>query len=958
MKVDHDIEISTQEITELVEEELQENVDYYCNFHHGCNKEKLLKEAQDFVSRGKYREDAADICVPATANAMGINLYIYQDVRGVATLIDANCKTTSKKNVYLLFHRVPKTNSIEDHYDAVVVGTEDQMQSEGNGINMEQDSYEMKEEINNFDEEKVIKKERADEASTRYITAEGNDNKDIMKLEFYSPQKKKYPRAKFEPWRFTKVKPERVLRVPWDANGTRIYEMKATLYTWNKMQRDGRHHEMHSGSRKGDVEIRKSGRCLGSLICVNSECPKYTSENVRNTVDFRPYRDYHICNCCDYTAKRVVCGCYKMTTFNTKTLELTVYYAGEHTCSLKINREKKKEFAADNILTQSFRSSPRELKMDLIAYHLAQGNIEKVLEVANLMDDRKILERIKETDKIQGIRNMKENNIQSFRNLSELKVETDKIDTFLLKKLVCREINKEPSLVMKTSLMSLQIAEKMCRNTLAGQNSSLSQEYAYFDGCSSRTHNYVSLTLWVYHKGWKRLVRLAVMEAEREDTKNITEFFNLFNEAMREYLGDTNYIWCPAGFLTDSHSANKAAIEKVFGKEMRDRSAACQFHFRQCARRQLPNIDIHDRQTFRALTHQICYAKTAAEYDTVIKALQALCERNKLLHWINWWHNRRWFLFDNFRDFDIARMNLAEVGHASMGTARKVWLSTICFRDVCDQIFQDCEYKKFQDNAAKNTGRGRSQKDFDDKELKEEAAYMVSMIESFRTGRWREEALNRTDESRNFQSSVHAKHRAPKNYSRSNPTQSKNVAVKRDTRKRKAKSCTCCVGCEHYEKARGGKRDNLHGYRFHPDFVPDEVEEAKMETNPPHLIFLTRRVQMCTGCGAYFKEKERLIPNNLIFKYEMYRLRPVDDGQGRRQWIRNKKKTPAYFHARDLACLRLIADMEDIKVEDIYMANDTYFSLTDKHKQELKEKKFWNAIVNTRKDIQLQVKKI
>ena len=66
---------------------------------------------------------------------------------------------------------------------------------------------------------------------------------------------------------------------------------------------------------------------------------------------------------------------------------------------------------------------------------------------------------------------------------------------------------------------------------------SLSAEYTYFDSMHSRVRGYKTLTLWVYHPGMCKVVLLAVMETESEDTDMVTLFFNLYNQCLKELTG-------------------------------------------------------------------------------------------------------------------------------------------------------------------------------------------------------------------------------------------------------------------------------------------------------------------------------------------------------------------------------------------------------------------------------------
>ena len=107
----------------------------------------------------------------------------------------------------------------------------------------------------------------------------------------------------------------------------------------------------------------------------------------------------------------------------------------------------------------------------------------------------------------------------------------DELDPNYIFQINCTEINNEPSYVFKTSYLALQLALKMDPKTRNDQPSSMVEEYAYLDGMHTRVKGYVTLALWTYHQGMRKVMRLASMECERKNTECITMFLDLFNKA-------------------------------------------------------------------------------------------------------------------------------------------------------------------------------------------------------------------------------------------------------------------------------------------------------------------------------------------------------------------------------------------------------------------------------------------
>ena len=100
----------------------------------------------------------------------------------------------------------------------------------------------------------------------------------------------------------------------------------------------------------------------------------------------------------------------------------------------------------------------------------------------------------------------------------------------------------------------------------------------------NRVRGYKTLILWVYHPDMCKVVLLAVMEMESENTEMVTLFYNVFNECLKEFTGDKSYNFLPYGFMVDVAGANFNAIQAVFGKAMLAHTVTRQWHFKACAK--------------------------------------------------------------------------------------------------------------------------------------------------------------------------------------------------------------------------------------------------------------------------------------------------------------------------------------------------------------------------------------
>ena len=98
-------------------------------------------------------------------------------------------------------------------------------------------------------------------------------------------------------------------------------------------------------------------------------------------------------------------------------------------------------------------------------------------------------------------------------------------------------------------------------------------------------------------------------------------FLEKFNEALADYKQDQNYKFNPYGIMCDENAANQLAIEKVYGKEFLKRVVTCQWHFKQCILRQLPNVHAMERETFKKYVNKICHCYRLQENQYSIRKL-------------------------------------------------------------------------------------------------------------------------------------------------------------------------------------------------------------------------------------------------------------------------------------------------------------------------------------------------
>ena len=98
---------------------------------------------------------------------------------------------------------------------------------------------------------------------------------------------KKFEKVKLDEACMACAPVDMVEEIPWGIDGDHIYKIKCSEDEWLSKYEDGRYFFLKDSSRRDLVGKRKFGKCLGSFICKCGDCPKLTSEDVVNTIDFR-----------------------------------------------------------------------------------------------------------------------------------------------------------------------------------------------------------------------------------------------------------------------------------------------------------------------------------------------------------------------------------------------------------------------------------------------------------------------------------------------------------------------------------------------------------------------------------------------------------------------------------------------------------------------------------------------
>ena len=335
---------------------------------------------------------------------------------------------------------------------------------------------------------------------------------------------------------FDDIDPQKVKFVPYNITGNHSYVIEVPSNKWHKYQEDGRWFRMHSSTMRKRRVVRKTGKCLGSFTCRNNNCPKYTSGKGRNTYAFtRVGLDLMECKTCGDIAKRDFCGALKLTKYYPEKSILEVFYAGTHTCNLKVrtpysNMSKRtKREVLKPILQKNPKATVKEISEEAAESFLRMGNPTMAKEAVRLAQDKRFVAEMRG----EVLKLICDKDTNSFKAIGDLRENLKDYDPFFIYKINDGTFNDEVSYVFKSSTCAAELAIEMdCEDP--ENKSCLRDEPVYCDTMHSRVDRYKNVTAWVKNPITRSMMRIATMEVQNENTHTLELFFKLLNEILQK----------------------------------------------------------------------------------------------------------------------------------------------------------------------------------------------------------------------------------------------------------------------------------------------------------------------------------------------------------------------------------------------------------------------------------------
>ena len=282
--------IRLDELIVAIQNEIHENFQHYKAFFSSeVNQQEIETKVFQYVTERHFNTDVVDICIGVAANALCINLYIFEMYNNgrVATIHYNSFRQISHTDVYLVYETIAgrKKNEKIGHYQAIVKGppcptnittpgqnqhvpqandkpplsTETCNQNPDN----QHDEYDDDEDI--FPNLNIPPMQRRPKDVADICNKQTSEEKELWTLSpmktnhvgtafeksFHHSRKPKQKRLYLNMLQFEGVEVEEVHYVPIDVNGIHIYTINYLENEWIEHQKDHQWWNMHTLSRKG-----------------------------------------------------------------------------------------------------------------------------------------------------------------------------------------------------------------------------------------------------------------------------------------------------------------------------------------------------------------------------------------------------------------------------------------------------------------------------------------------------------------------------------------------------------------------------------------------------------------------------------------------------------------------------------------------------------------------------------
>ena len=374
----------------------------------------------------------------------------------------------------------------------------------------------------------------------------------------------------------------------------------------------------------------------------------------------------------------------------------------------------------------------------------------------------------------------------------------------------------------------------------------------------------------------------------------------------------------------------------------------------------LSNIGEDHQEEFADSAGELCRVQSVAEFELIFSRMRDIVSKYPDFgNTLDWYYARRFHLFPAFRDGLHSRLNLAEVGNAKWKPKHKMSLVAAAKDDITTMLQQESDLKRFSEGSSFKKGKVLT----DQQRATKERRQQMEQARSFAQVLQNLEALQMQIESEEnpdyFIPRSGAGHKPTK---KTKGVEGKSVHGRGRGRVKAKETPTLDSLLDKLNRAKRIERgepveevaqvqpeeSNVPVLGSGPE--PRKVRPIKSTCefpNPPYVVHSLYNVSRCQGCPEKINSTLPA-PNDLFF--QMKAVRPF---QNKETLMWHDKVANAYFHLKT-TCLQKFDP--NLKLEDITMTNEMFFSINDRHLQLLAEVGVLKYIIaNKGADVQVSI---
>ena len=493
-----------------------------------------------------------------------------------------------------------------------------------------------------------------------------------------------------------------------------------------------------------------SVKCGGTFFCQNQSCSFLKRFDVMNQVQMDKKRGEYFCVSCGLQMRSVNCEGKKYVAYNKSKMFVVVKHEENHVCVARSTFETDvikeiEEYFSMNALSSPFEAIVNHLNKKINFENAEKGIQDLVKASLRKWDLKNAKARVKKRNNpfgptLEAARLLRTKLFVNAKNPYNLKI-IIKEDSY-----VCRNCNyiSEQELpddpiekncptnscnqcMMERTGPYVFIASEESLKTLRDLNvgGELEDEALHIDFQPSRIKRYTCLATYCYDLDLRCMGPGYTAILTKETEMSVYLILELVRKLMLDVLQSP---YNPALYMADEATALKNGVIREHGMEKLGFYGTCELHYMKSVFMNCSDALGSQQKQFEHLkfAEGLLHSVTPAVYEKIYIAYQKWVNerssrREALGDWLDWWHQRRSGWSQAFRNVDLPRTNLAEVGNCkySPRTGMTNMAIDVGMQAIIAEHQEQAERKRGVLNGDFLVGKGRSRCDLNEKQIKD-----------------------------------------------------------------------------------------------------------------------------------------------------------------------------------------------------------------------------------------------